>query len=143
MVYLPEKLSKIYIFSDGGPKHFKINLTINFFHYISKLFGIPIEYHFFESYHGASLCDAHAGHIKCAIRNIIRDGTQIKSIEKFMEIIKEKKLKNSVFEMMVPLENSMVIELKKISGIKSFYKFVYDGNIIEIFKTSSISKAAR
>ena len=122
--YLPEKVSKVFVFSDGGPKHFKINKTVNFFHYLSKHFGIPIEYHFFESYHGSSLCDAHAGHVKNVIRNLIRDGSQIKDIDSFLEKIIAKNLKNSAFEKMVLLQDTMISDVKKIPGIKKFYKFL-------------------
>ena len=141
--YLQQNISKIYIFSDGGPKHFKINKTINFFHYLAKYFNIKIEYHFFESYHGASLCDAHAGHVKCAIRNIIRDGTQIKTLNEFLEKIKEKNLKNCTFIKMVPLKESMVKVVKKIPRIKSYYKFSYDGEKIDIFSLSSNQIASK
>ena len=129
----------MFIFSDGGPKHFKINKTINFFHYIAKHFKFSIEYHFFESYHGSSLCDAHTGHIKVAIRNLIRDDTQIKDIDDFLEKIRAKDLKNSVFEKMVLFEDSMIFDVKIIPGIKKFYKFLYDGSIIQVFFKSSDS----
>ena len=45
-----EKLDQIpywYIFSDGGPKHFKLTATINFFGFLNNSMGINIEYNFF------------------------------------------------------------------------------------------------
>jgi hypothetical protein len=114
---------------------------VNFFHYLSEFYGFPIEYHFFESYHGSSLCDAHAGHVKSAIRNIIRDGTQVKDFDTFFEIIVGKGLKNAVFEKMVPLKDTMITVLKAIPGIKKLYKFLYDGLKIEAFATSTDTTA--
>ena len=61
--------NKIIIFSDGGPKHFKTTATINFFGYLKKCLQVDLEYHFFESNHGHSICDAVACHAKRALNN--------------------------------------------------------------------------
>jgi hypothetical protein len=98
-----------------------------------------MEYHFFESYHGSSLCDAHAGHVKKAIRYLIRDGTKITKMEGLMPKLKNLDLKNATFEEMSLLEKSLIENLKKVPGLKKMYKFVYDGLIIKMFAKSSDS----
>eukprot|EP00733_Pompholyxophrys_punicea_P001470 Pompholyxophrys_punicea_v1_NODE_748_length_1356_cov_6.819508.p1 type:complete len:216 gc:universal NODE_748_length_1356_cov_6.819508:508-1155(+) len=55
---------KLIIFSDGGPKHFKISGCVNFFALFQRQTGLQIEYNFYESYHGHSVCDAAAAHLK-------------------------------------------------------------------------------
>jgi hypothetical protein len=135
--YIPENIKKVYVFSDGGPHHFKIWKSVNMFHYLVKLYEIPVEYHFFESYHGSSLCDGHAAHIKKAIRYLIRDGTKITELDVLMEKLKRLDLKNATFEKMCVLETSLITELKKVKGLKKMYKFVYDGSSITIYAKSS------
>jgi hypothetical protein len=135
--YLPHNIQRLYVFSDGGPHHFKIWKTINLFHYLSKMYEIPIEYHFFESYHGSSLCDAHAGHVKKAIRYLIRDGTKITTLEELMPKLIKLDLKNATFEKMIPLNESLIEELKKVPGLKKLYKFEYDGKCIKMYSTSA------
>ncbi|KAL0492077.1 hypothetical protein AKO1_001144, partial [Acrasis kona] len=58
--------TKNIIWTDGGPKHFKNRYTFRYmvdFFRARNLYG---EWHFFESFHGYSLCDSHAGKISQA-----------------------------------------------------------------------------
>lgn len=135
--YIPEHITKVIIFSDGGPHHFKIWKTINFFHCLVKLYGIPIEYSFFEAYHGSSLCDAHAGHVKRAIRALIRDGTKIDNIDLLLEKLRNMNLKNATFEKLVLLEETILQGVKKVPNLRKYYRFVYNGTEIDLYKTSA------
>ena len=141
--YIPHNIRKVFVFSDGGPHHFKIWKTINLFHYLVKMYEIPIEYHFFESYHGSSLCDAHAGHVKKAIRYLIRDGTKITTLDALMTKIKKLDLKNATFELMTLLEETVIQDLKKVPGLKKMYKFLYDGKEIKMYANSTDTEAIR
>ena len=60
---------EILFWTDGGPKHFKISPLIKLIHKLSnnQLKNKKISHHFFASYHGHSICDAAAAHIKFAI----------------------------------------------------------------------------
>ena len=71
------KYKKIFLFSDGGPKHFKISSTLNMILEASNdIFGTRFEYNFFASYHGHGICDSAASHAKAAIiRHINRTWT--------------------------------------------------------------------
>lgn len=54
----------IFIFSDGCVQHFKNRYTLALFSEISLKYARNIRYNFFVSYHGHSIADSHAGHIK-------------------------------------------------------------------------------
>lgn len=58
------------IWSDGGPHHFKTRYCQWMWHWLSvhKCNNKRISHHFFASYHGHSLADAHAASIKRNIR---------------------------------------------------------------------------
>ena len=53
--------SKVLIWSDGGPKHFKISANLKLFQVIQReRSDIDWEYHFFPAYHGCNVCDSVA-----------------------------------------------------------------------------------
>src|SRR4051794_25939284 len=56
-----EKIEKLILWSDGGPKHFKISKNLYYLSTIKHTYNKEVIYNFFTSYHGHSLCDAHAG----------------------------------------------------------------------------------
>lgn len=94
---------------------------------LANRIGILVEYHFFESYHGSSLCDAHAGHIKKSILKLIQNGTKITELDDLIDRLKALDLKNATFERMKRLVDTMLVKIKKAPGIKKHYKFGYDG----------------
>jgi len=55
------------IFSDGAGQHFKQKKTISFWVYLQMQTDVLIEVHFFVSYHGHNVCDAHSAHMKLII----------------------------------------------------------------------------
>jgi hypothetical protein len=67
---LREHFDSIDVWSDGGPHHFKTRFCQWMWHWLSiTLFDKRrISHHFFASYHGHSLADAHAATIKRFIR---------------------------------------------------------------------------
>ncbi len=63
--------STLYIWSDGGRKHFKQSGQIRFWGEIQEQLRpkqVTIEYHFYASYHGHNACDAVAAHAKGKIK---------------------------------------------------------------------------
>ncbi len=72
-MFLKERLNECFdcidIWSDGGPKHFKTRFCQWMWHALSELrfHQKRITHHFFASYHGHSLADAHAAVIKRAL----------------------------------------------------------------------------
>ena len=55
------KFNEIFIWSDGGPNHFKIKKTLKFFGDCRMKYDKMITYNFFASCHGHSICDSHTG----------------------------------------------------------------------------------
>jgi hypothetical protein len=70
--------SKVLIWSDGGPKHFKISANLKLFQAIQKMVpNISWKYHFFPAYHGYNVCDAIASHTKKRINEYSRNFHQL------------------------------------------------------------------
>lgn len=69
-----------FVWSDGGPKHFKTKRAIGFL-----LVELPLlfkwtvmpEWHFFISLHGKSLCDAHASNVKRIFKFAAKCGAKL------------------------------------------------------------------
>jgi hypothetical protein len=58
-------LETVFIWSDGGPKHFKISANIRFILSLQQAQPeIDWNYNFFPPYHRCSVCDEVASHIK-------------------------------------------------------------------------------
>lgn len=64
-----ERFDRIDIWTDGGPHHFKTRFCQFTWHVLSSIRfdSKPIVHHFFPSYHGHSLADAHAAVMKRAL----------------------------------------------------------------------------
>jgi hypothetical protein len=73
------------VWSDGGPHHFKTRYCQWMWHWLSQTHFAKrrISHHFFASYHGHSLADAHAASIKRLIRteyNMSQRGHRTKAL---------------------------------------------------------------
>jgi hypothetical protein len=67
-------MEMVKIWSDGGPKHFKISANIKFLLSLQQSKSEIIwEYNFFPSYHGCSVCDGAASHFKQLLNRTMRD----------------------------------------------------------------------
>lgn len=68
-----------WIWSDGGPKHFKLKRTLGFIlvECAQKQLNYPITWNFFISNHGKDIYDAHAGQNKQRFRQAAREGEVI------------------------------------------------------------------
>jgi len=119
---------KIYIFSDGGPKHFKITSTMSFFASFQKFSGIKILYNFFESNHGHSVCDAAASQAKKKLNEVQRnDEERISTPKRITEVINL--IKNHGAEI-VPESNIDLEKFSTFNGIRSYYKFTFSDDVV-------------
>jgi transposase len=124
------------IWSDGGPKHFKISSNRKFL--LALQHGFPeIEwiYNFFVSYHGCSICDGVAAHAKGKLNRTMRDSqTAIRTIPEAVETIGD--LENHVASTVTLTSNDF--STRTLHGIKSFHKFTADKEkkVINAFETS-------
>ncbi len=69
MTDLLTKFNHIIIWSDQGPYQFPTRYTQYLFHSLAAIFHKRITHHLFEAYHGHSMADGHAGHIKSIIKH--------------------------------------------------------------------------
>jgi hypothetical protein len=69
-----DKMKCVKIWSDGGPKHFKISANIKFLLSLQhKEDKIDWEYNFFPAYHGWNICDGVASQAKMKVNRTMRD----------------------------------------------------------------------
>lgn len=75
---LASRFDRIDIWTDGGPHHFKTRYCQWMWHFLSssRFGGKRIAHHFFTSYHGHSLADAHAATGKRLLRNALHASEQ-------------------------------------------------------------------
>lgn len=129
---------KLIIFSDGGPKHFKMTGTLSFFCFLRNELAIDLEYHFYESNHGHSICDAVASHAKKAINVQLRDTQRIiKNSKEIAEIIRGIKK----HEADVAFIDNPHPKFKTFNGIRKMMRFSFGENVIFGHRLSKIPEA--
>lgn len=138
-----ENNKKISIWSDGGPKHFKITSNMKFLLAIQHHFSnIDWVYNFFPSYHGCSICDGAAAHVKNKINQTMRnEHISIKTTQQTIDTINE--LQNhEAFPARITQED---LSANTFKGIKKYHKFIADKRkkIIYAFENSSQTKSKR
>jgi hypothetical protein len=117
-----ERFTKIEIWSDGAPQHFKVIKTMGFFANFEQEFKKSVTYNFFVSYHGKSACDAHAGVMKKAITQAKLENTRIVNEHSVEAIVKNLK-STEVLLLQDPV--SKVSECQFKGGVKAWHKFQY------------------
>jgi hypothetical protein len=116
-----ENIETVQIWSDGGPKHFKISSNMKLLKAIQDQHGdIGWIYNFFPAYHGYSVCDAAAAHAKRAINeNIRNENRAIRTPEEAVKVI------NTWENHIATKVSSVDMDFSTITlrGIRSYYKF--------------------
>jgi hypothetical protein len=140
-----------YIFSDGAPQHFKQKKTVSFWAVLQMETKVALHIHFFASYHGHNVCDAHASHMKIKILRIIREiGLDNFKEENFLSSISNLKnthvfyLEEDTIDRNVELLDVQNFLEKPLNGIRSLHHFllVKDGEkyCFHFYKLSSDEK---
>jgi hypothetical protein len=123
--------SKIKVWSDGGPKHFKTRRTMNYF---SKILNQKIIYNFFCSCHGKGNfiililigpCDGHIGVCKRKIKNKSKS-VDIKGIEEIKEIILQ--CENTSVIILNEMKNIDKDDCTSLNDISLFHQFKFKNN---------------
>jgi hypothetical protein len=131
-----DKPSKILIWSDGGPKHFKISANLKLFQSFQRDFpDILWEYHFFPPYHGCNVCDAVAAHAKKKLNEDSRNFHEpINSSSKVVEKI-GKLINHEATFALLPKEPISSITF---TNITKYFKFTAptDENVIYAYDNS-------
>ncbi len=123
------KETDIEIWSDGGPKHFKISSTMYLFSYLANIYkSKQWRYHFWPANHGHSVCDAAASHLKTAIKSFTtRHHQGITEIDQILSL----KVKNHVFSKLMDIPDIPdYIALSTMHSIKQYHLFIFDNNAI-------------
>ena len=132
--------STVKVWSDGGPKHFKISANMKFFMAIQQATPeVKWVYNFFASYHGCSICDGVAAQAKGAINRTMRDiQLAIRTTPEAIKVVG--KLGNHVASTVAIVSNDF--STPTLQGIKSFHKFEADAhkNFLYAYRTSEDSK---
>jgi len=115
----------IEIFSDGAGKHFKTTAIMNFFAFMQMFLKKCIIYHFFESNHGHSVCDAAASHVKKAINVFQRDkGEAVRVPPQVVDVANGIKNHDA---MIAPIQPDIIFpEFDTFHGIRKLRKFTFD-----------------
>lgn len=116
--------TKLIVWSDGGPAHYKCKRTIYMFGELQFKYGVPITWYFFASHHGKSLCDSHTGlckqHIK---RMVMAKYLKVTGIGDISTAIKQ--LKNTTVYQLQQIRDHEQYEVATSIVVKSQHKFEY------------------
>jgi hypothetical protein len=117
--------SHIEIWSDGGPKHFKISSCMYFFSVLQVIFPKKeISYNFFTSNHGHGVCDAAASHIKNKIRDT--EGKNRKPFFNSPQLLSLEIKNHKIFILEKILEPEKGILVSPIRAIRSYVRFLFN-----------------
>ena len=141
---LLDGISVLEIWTDGGPKHFKIRSVLHFYAFMALDHSAirVYRYNFFVENHGHSVCDGAAGQFKKRLLNvrltgnlILKDGAAVAEIAK--------QVKNHSGTVARRQEDEIDDDLlSPMDGMKSYYCYHFyplDRSLVEVwaFKYSS------
>eukprot|EP00732_Lithocolla_globosa_P002254 Lithocolla_globosa_v1_NODE_1429_length_2580_cov_31.909307.p1 type:complete len:642 gc:universal NODE_1429_length_2580_cov_31.909307:1952-27(-) len=115
----------IRVWSDGGPKHFKIRRTIFFFSVLQEKYGKKFIWNFFQSCHGKGPCDGHTGVIKKKLKLEAKKQNPVMTDYDMYEFAKEH-VKSQSFWLEVDHKQDYDCKTFK-DGIKKYFEFSFDG----------------
>lgn len=137
-----DEIKHIEVWSDGGPKHFKMKECMYYFSTIKQKYNKTITYNFYQSYHGHNSCDAAASHSKKAIINKQRNTNIL--IYTAQDITNAINTLNNHTAQVVPTITKPPINASSMPGIKSYYKYTFpQPTIIHAFTTSADTVPAK
>lgn len=118
--------TSIEIWSDGGPKHYKISTNMYLWSSVqAQRPSCAIKYDFFASYHGYSACDAVASHVKQAMKSRhLNHSSPVETIPEFHDILKS--MPNSEL-IVIDAPNYARPSTNTIHTIKEMHSFKFDG----------------
>jgi cell division protein FtsB len=137
-----ENMETVSIWSDGGPKHFKISANIRFILSLQQARpDINWIYNFFPSYHGCSICDGVASQAKQAIkRSMGNEQIAIRTAEQVVSVIDN--LNNHQATMATVTSTNL--SANTLHGIKKYHKFTTskEKNVIYAYSDSTQTEYA-
>ncbi len=132
--------TSLYIFSDGGPKHYKCSSNMALWSLISQQKRIKVEYHFYASYHGYGAGDAAIMHVKRAVngqqRNSILAYKRPEDLNRLLLV--DRPIKNHTSLLLTDFARLPPITVSTMHGIKSYHMWTFssDGTICAYTRSS-------
>lgn len=120
-----QNIDEILLWSDGGPHHFKIFRTLYLMWQLQHEYDITIQYNFFASAHGKSLCDAHIGVSKQRVRMVAKTEHDVDTVQQLRTVLLT--LKNTTAIDLVSIDRTNRYDVEAFdSGIKKYHQFRFD-----------------
>jgi len=127
--------SRLDIFNDGGPKHFKLTGYLAHMAAVSE-YLLPhsktIVQHYFASYHGSGPADAVASHMKRKLRNIRANYRHNpKTVQEMAQLCSQIANTDKSAAIAMPselLHEERVVQIQTIAGIRSYHKATFAPN---------------
>jgi len=114
----------IHVFSDGGPKHFKIRKTIFFFSLLNAYYPQTFIWHFFQSCHGKGPCDGHTGMLKMLVKREILRGECLQTDRDLYDLFCMKSKANTRF-ISIQREDKELDCTDFKQGIKKYFSYSF------------------
>lgn len=123
---LSEKFNfkELFIWSDGGRKHFKQRYAMKYILKLQRAKGWRIVWNFFASHHGHGVCDADAQHVKQAVRRLQRHKHKIFKTGK--QLAQAAQEVGDMLGRLVHAPTGKKIDAKKLQDITLCHKFTFD-----------------
>jgi len=116
----------ITIWSDGGPAHFKIKKTLQFFSHCRIKYNKILVYNFFASYHGHSTCDSHTGVAK---QKLLREERSSQKQTSNLRVVAKSvsELSNTTIQIFNSIDQTeAVIANNSLSqGVKKYHEYYF------------------
>ena len=148
-----QAFDSIDVWSDGGPHHFKTRWCQWTWHFLSSFYfsNKRISHHFFASYHGHSLADAHAATDKRILRAAYNASQQDRkavtedrinfgpsSAEELEPLFESSSSRSCVFRLpFIRRDPELKPPILPLSLIKSQHCFVYEGGKCQAFEVTA------
>ena len=117
-----QRFNTIFIWSDGAVQHFKQAKTLYWFSTFPQVYQKGVNYSFFASYHGHSMCDSHAGIGKQQItRRETENQLQMLNADDICEVYSTLK-KTTTYSVIGNRDH--VVHVKPFRGILSYHQYV-------------------
>lgn len=118
------KFTELFIWSDGGRKHFKQRYAMKYILKLQRERGCKIVWNFFASHHGHGVCDADAQHVKKAVLRLQKHHHVIfKTGRQLMRAAQEV---GDTLARLVHPPTAKKIDARKLDQISLYHKFSFD-----------------
>jgi hypothetical protein len=122
-----DRFDKLFLWSDGGRKHFKQSYCLSKFAQYQEVFKIKIEYNFFATNHGYGACDAASSHANRQLKKVAdNDKIPVNSSEQIVKIINT--INNHEARLCPPIDRTNKRRVKTFKGISSDHCFTFENS---------------